>query len=117
MTDVRKFTDVRGRSARIALPIDEFMAELEHIQADGLRTAEPGVGAGGRRHALARVPEAVLQGVLLPRRLVHVGVRVAGGERAGRRRAARWERASTSSTGSRTWPTRPGSPATATTST
>jgi pyrroloquinoline quinone (PQQ) biosynthesis protein C len=38
-TDARPFADVRGRAAPTeALPIDEFMAELERIQADTVTT-------------------------------------------------------------------------------
>lgn len=33
MTDVRSFKDVRGGAAVEALPVEEFMQELEHIQA------------------------------------------------------------------------------------
>lgn len=33
MTDVRKFTDIRGGGTREAKPVEDFMAELEQVQA------------------------------------------------------------------------------------
>ena len=56
MTDVRKFQDVRGGTDREAKPVEEFMAELEAIQATVCAHAQPRVGARRRRHAVARVP-------------------------------------------------------------
>ena len=85
----RAFKDVRGAGGGV-----------QRRPAGGRVHAEPGGAAGGdrdreeprlgarrRRHAVARAAEAAVQGVLLPRQVVHVRVRLDRLQRARRRRA------------------------------
>ena len=118
MSSSREFKDIRGGgSSSQAKPVDDFMVELETLQTE-ICTAKNMVWEAVADGSLSEeYLQPLRQGVLLPRTLVHVGIRVTGGERAGHRRASPWPPASTSRTGSRTWPTRPGTPATPTTST
>ena len=87
MSDHRQFSDIRGGTRHRAKPVDEFMAELEGIQA-AITTDRNQVWERVADGTLSLdAAEAAVQGVLLPRQVVHVRVRLDRRERARRRRA------------------------------
>ncbi len=111
MSESREFKDIR-RSGPVAQakPVDDFMDELETLQTEICHGQEHGVGGGGRRKPVGGVPAPFRQGVLLPGPLVHVGIRVTGGQRPRHRRRIAGRQRALRATGCRTWPTRPGTP-------
>jgi hypothetical protein len=115
----REFRDVRGAGAeaRKAMPVDKFMQSLEALQKD-VATEKNQVWQRVADGTLVAPPaEAAVQGVLLPRQVVHVRVRARSSRMRPTSTRSTSGRASTSSTGCRTSPTRPATPAIRTTST